>query len=272
MPVHNLSEGILEAMDRWLGLCARAATVAAGRDLPATVTFGAPTGGSLLAMVDGAPEGGSLRMRVQDDLGRVIAIDQMDLPLADNIPLPALPVSRACTADLLVLDADGNTIGMASTPLPVDGGPQITALAIGPSEQSHELAPPQVDLPGGGTVRCTATVDAPRPMEGTQLRWEVRDVFGRVLAEGASDVPAAGGEVAANFDLPKPVTVCHLLNVALVQGEDELDFARRRFTMTVPYPYDDFTALMWNTATTSPGALRCATLPTPSAPMTSAPR
>ena len=253
MPRHSLSEGILEAMDRWLGLCARAAAVAAGRDMPATVTFGAPTANALPVVVDGVPEGASLRVRIMDDLGRVLESDELNLPLANSeIALPALPPSRTCSADLLVVDPDGNTVGVASTPLAPDGGPQITAIGISPAMQSHELAPPQIDLPGGGTVECTATIDAPRQIEGAQLRWEARDAFDRLLATATSDVPAAGGEVSATLDLPKPVTVCHVLSAALTQGDAELDYDQARFTMTAPYPYDDFTALMWNTATTSP--------------------
>ncbi len=253
MPLHTSSEGVLEAMDRWLGLCARAAAVAAGRPMPATVTFGAPTANSLPATVDGVPQGGSLRVRIQDDLGRTVATNELPLPLAGNaIALPTLPASRTCTADLLVIDADGNTVGVASTPLQQAGGPRVAALNVGPATRTHELAPPRIDLPGGGRVECSATVDAPQRLDGATLTWELRDVFDRVLATGTSDVPAGGGEVTAAFDVPRPVTVCHLLDVTLSQGEETLDYGRLRFTMTVPYPYDDFTALMWNTISTSP--------------------
>lgn len=183
----------------------------------------------------------------------MLMVRELPLPLEGNaLPLPSLPPSRQCTADLLVLDADGNALGMASTRLEQPGGPRIASLDLSPGSHSHELAPPLVDLPEGGRIECVASVDAPQRLDGATLTWAVRDVFDRLLAIGTGDVPAGGGEIRAAFELPAPVTVSHLLDVTLTRGTEVLDTRRLRFTMTVPYPYDDFTALMWNTATTSP--------------------
>ncbi len=254
-PKTDIAEGILEGMDRWLGLCARAALVAAGRDPACLIDLRVDeiAGGALPVTVDAAPEGARLRVRVQDDLGRVIDARELPLPLdAGALELPPLPPGRSHVIDATALDADGATIGIASAALPASGGPAIATVAIEPSRRTHEFAPPWVDLPEGGELRCAATIDAPRRLDGAQVRWQVRDVFDRVLAEDTTTVPPAGGELSVTLSVARPVTVCHLLEVSLQQGEAELDFQRLRFTMTVPYPYEDFTALMWTTTGGSP--------------------
>ena len=253
MPRHYLSEDVLEAMDRWLGLYARAATVAAGRDQPATLAFGDLTPGGLPATIDGAPAGASLQVRVRDELGRNIALREVALPLQGGvIPLPSLPSSRTCWADVMVVNAQGETVGTGSAYLGSPGGPRIANVRINGASQTHELAPPLVDLPEGGSITCVATVDSPRRLDGAEVVWEVRDTFGRLLATAGTPAPAGGGEVTANLDLARPVTVCHQVDATLRQADETLDFQRLHFTMTVPYPYDDFTALMWTTTGGSP--------------------
>jgi len=254
-PRTDLSEGILEAMDRWLGLCAQAALVASGRgpECAIDLRMAEMAEGALPVTVDPAPEGGSLRVRVQDDLGRVLMSGDLPLPLDGGaIELPTLPPSRSHFVDVSALDADGAAIGLAAAALPEAGGPAIAEVSVEPSRRTHELAPPWVDLPDGGEIECTATIDAPRRLDGAELRWRVRDVFDRLLAEAATPVPPGGGELSVTLPVGRPVTVCHLLEVALVQEGRELDFARLRFTMTVPYPYEDFTALMWTSCGGSP--------------------
>ncbi len=254
-PKTDIAEGILAGMDRWLGLCARAALVAAAREPACALELRVDeiAGGALPVSVDAAPQGARLRVRVQDDLGRAIDARELPLPLDGGaLDVPVLPTSRAHVIDATVLDADGATVGIASAALPPAGGPAVTDVTIKPSRRTHELAPPWVDLPEGGELRCSAIIDTPRRLDGAQVRWQVRDVFDRVLAEATGPVPPGGGEVSATLTLTRPVTVCHLLEVSLRQGGEELDFRRLRFTMTVPYPYEDFTALMWTTVGGSP--------------------
>lgn len=254
-PRTMISEGILEGMDRWLGLVACAGLVAAGHDPVCTVALRPEVlaNGAVPVTIDGAPQGAKLRIRLQDDLGRVLAARDLDLPLPGGaIQLPPLPPSRRCWLDAIVVDGAGATIGLASVGLPQTGGASIADLAITPSTRADELTPPWVDLPNGGEVQVRARVETPRALDGAELRWEVRDVFDRVIAQATTPVPPGGGEASAALTLTRPVTVCHLLDVTLVQGDTEVDFARRRFTMTVPYPYEDFTALMWTTTGGSP--------------------
>ena len=42
------------------------------------------------------------------------------------------------------------------------------------------------------------------------------------------------------------MTVCHVLDVTVTAGGRSLAFARQRFTVPLPYPYDDFTTLLWS--------------------------
>ncbi len=260
MPTHHLSEGLLEAMDRWLGLCAQAALIAAGRELPVELSLTPKAGGERIGVQSlGAPEGSRLLLRIRDDLGRTLThewcarqVGGVTMPAEEIAPARRLPSSRRCFADVALVHEDGSTLGMASVSLPPVGGPRITGAELAPAVHTHELAPPLVDLPAGGEVECSATIEAPRRLDGAELVWEVYDAFGRLLATATSDVPAGGGEVTASLGLPRPVTVCHRLDTTLRQGGEELDFERLHFTMTVPYPYDDFTALMWNSATGSP--------------------
>jgi hypothetical protein len=99
-------------------------------------------------------------------------------------------------------------------------------------------------MPEGGSVTCSVTVAG--AAADAQVNFEVRDAFERVVARASA--PAIPGQVTVELDMPRPMTVCHLVDVALMQGARELAFARKRFTMSVPYPYDDFTALMWTYA------------------------
>jgi len=236
VPRNDASEGLEGATDRCLAIAARCALAAAGRE----------TGGRQRAE--------TLLVRYQDDLGRVLRIEQQRPGPGGGVDIET-PGGRDCFMDVIGRNADGETISMSMMRagrlelVEAELGGEvakITALSISPSTITNEPAPPWVDMPEGGEVECTATLEG---LEADAfLSWEVRDAFERVLARQTT--PVGGGAEAASVTLalPRPLTPCHVLDVALTREGDELSFARRRFTMTVPYPYDDFTALMWSYA------------------------
>ena len=256
VPRNEVSEGNEGAMDRALALCARAALAAVGREPACSLDLRPDEGeGTRLpvAITPAAPAGSTLLVRVQDDLDRVIDTRALDLPLAEGrVELPVIPPNRQCFLDAMVRDAEGRCLGFASAALPRVEGPTITDISIQPSTLSHEVSVPMVDLPAGGELVCSATVENAEQLAGAQLTWEVRDALDRVLASAITPAPPAGVRVTATMPAGRPVTVCHRLDISLEVGGRVLDFARQRFTMRVPYPYDDFTALMWTTVGGAP--------------------
>ncbi len=256
VPRNEVSEGNEGAMDRALALCARAALAAVGREPACSLDLRADEAEGTRLPVSirpAAPAGSALLVRVQDDLDRVIDTRTLDLPLAEGqVELPTIPPSRQCFLDAMVRDAERHCLGFASATLPRSQGPTIRGISIEPSTLTHEVSAPMVDLPAGGELECSATLENVGQLEGAQLSWEVRDVFGRVLASATTPAPPAGVRVAATMPVGRPVTVCHVLDISLEAGGRVLDFARQRFTMRVPYPYDDFTALMWTTVGGAP--------------------
>ncbi|MGC9317952.1 MAG: beta-galactosidase, partial [Armatimonadota bacterium] len=230
VPRNDASEGLQAATDRCLAIAARCALAAAGRE-----------------MTDSREDGDSLLIRVQDDLGRVLHLDeQADTRMLD---LPVLPTGRTYYTDILVRNAAGETIGMASRvqgPVLEAERARIIGLSISPATVTHEPAVPMVEMPDGGTVECTARLQ--NLGDDAWLRWEVRDAFDRLVAREMTRVSPGEEAASASLDLPPPVTVCHRLDVALTREDEELSYARQRFTMSMDYPYDDFTALMWTYA------------------------
>ncbi|MGD9496685.1 MAG: beta-galactosidase, partial [Armatimonadota bacterium] len=225
VPRNDAIEGLDGATDRCLAIAARVALAAAGRPMAAI-----------------APEAANMLVRVQDDLDRVLELRDVRRGLGPG-PRAVLRADRQRFVDRIERDAEGNTIAMRSALFPMGAGPVITELAISPSTVTAEPAPPWVDLPRGGEVQCSATVAD--PPQGARLQWTVRDVFDRVVARQTTPAQA---KATITVELPRPVTPAHILDVALVDGDQELAFERLRFAMTVPYPFDDFTALMWSYA------------------------
>ncbi len=249
-PRNEETEGLMGAMDRMLALVARAAMFAAGREPQCEIGVG-PDGA---VTISPAPDAGSeLRWRVQDDLERIVASGSVKDPGAvATLGLPVLPPSRRCWLDVAAYDAQGDVLGFTFAGLPGAKTVAIGEIAIEPSTLTHELSVPWVKLPDGGELQCSATIAGAVVEYPTSVRWEVSDAFGRVLAR--AETPAAA-EVAVTLPISRPMTVCHTLNVSLHSGEQTLDFKQQRFTNPPPYPYDDFTGLMWNTVTEAPGLL-----------------
>ncbi|MBD3293190.1 MAG: hypothetical protein GF393_09715, partial [Armatimonadia bacterium] len=224
VPRNDAVEGLHAATDRCLAIAANAALTAAGREMT-TDTDDAET----------------VLMRLQDDLGRTLMLEEYDAQALPDEPM--LPANRTYFADIILRNADGEAIGLAHDVEQPQVAEMLTDLAISPSTVTEEPAPPMLDMPEGGQVECSATVaNAP---DGAQIQWTVRDIHDRIVAQTES---AAQADASVTLDLPRPLTPAHMLDVALVQGEQELAYERLRFTMTTPYPFDDFTGLVWTYA------------------------
>jgi len=252
VPRNDASEGLEGAMDRCLALCAKAVLAASGRQMKERVAFGTFDGKSWsipIAVSPTAPAKSTLLVRIQDDLDRELALRAVPVPLpGGRLSLPVLPTGRRCFLDVLLRDEQGDCLDLASTVLPEAGGPTLENISISPATFVHEAAVPKLELPNGGKVQCSVAVTPAAGLRGASLLWEVRDAFDRLVAGTRSPVPPRGGKVAASLALPRPVMVCHRLDVSLLVGGQERAFARQRFAMAMPYPYDDFTVLMWSYA------------------------
>ncbi len=227
VPRNDAIEGLHAATDHCLAIAARAALAAAGREMA-------------VAPDDGA----NVLVRTQDDLGRVVSIEEHEQ--APDPTAAELPTGRSYYLDMIVQNDGGETVGMLSQVLDAPAEAErarITDLGISPATVIEDPAPPMVDMPEGGQVECAATlVNAP---EGARIQWTARDIHGRVVAQAET---AAQADASVTLDLPRPVTPSHMLDVAVMRGGEELACERLRFTMSVPYPYDDFTGLVWTYA------------------------
>ncbi|MGI5818052.1 MAG: beta-galactosidase [Armatimonadota bacterium] len=224
VPRNDAVEGLHAATDRCLAIAARAALAAAGR-----------------TMVDDVEAAASLLVRMQDDLGRVLALREATPGAGPE--LPQMPAGRQCFVDTIARDADGAVTGIFSAASAAGPEAMVSDLAISPSTVTAEPAPPWVDIPEGGQVQCSATLaDTP---DGAQIQWTVRDIHDRVVAQATTPAQA---DASVTLDLPRPLTPAHILDVAVLDGDAELAYERLRFTMTVPYPFNDFTGLVWTYA------------------------
>ena len=252
VPRDDAIEGLDGATDRCLAIAARAALVAAGRQ-----------------MTTGVGEAASVLVRMQDDLGRVVMLEEQD---ADG-PRYVRSSAHPCFVDTLPRNAAGRTVGFTSGFEQRAPGAEITNLTISPSRVTAEPAPPWVDMPEGGEIECSASIaNAP---EGARVQWTVRDISDRVVAQGRSPaqpnasvtlelprpltpahMPDGIGRYGAAGQQMRPLTPAHMPDVAVMDGQVERAYERLRFTTTVPYPYDDFTGLVWSYASGDPVLLQ----------------
>lgn len=243
VPINDASEGLEGIVDRGLVVASRAVMAAADR--PAARTAISYEDGKL-ALSPALPQGGKAVIRVQDDLDRTVlqtTADATKLPLT----LPVLPAGRTYFADVAVQDATGATIACGFTHIGDYAAPKITNLKLSPAQQAAEVLVPKVLLPEGGKLWVTAQLQ-PDPRE-LKMRMEVRDAFGRVM--GRQWWPLATRMFRINFslDISRPVTVAHVLDVWLEDASGQtVAFERQRFGIAQPYPYDDFTGLLWSYA------------------------
>lgn len=250
-PRNKATEGLDGAMDRSLAIAARAAVVAAGRPSLAGDLPGQPDATMLSIKVP--PQAATWVVRRQDTYGRVMSLQAYQGPLFPA-PIGVLLYlgSDPVFQDWKWLDAEGRTIGNASAfadgnmlrggDLKMANDVRLRVADLTPCEVAAPPAPATVPLQEGGTL--TAEVVIENLLDGPwQLKAEVMDAAGRILAR--SRQPATE-RMTISLALPRPVRVCHALEVSLV-GEPalELAFTRIPFTIPLPYPYDDFTALLW---------------------------
>lgn len=242
---HGLVDSVENALDRGLALAARALMAAAGREPACRVNIAFDQGALAVALDPPPPAGARLLVRVQDDHDRTLIITEAPLPLADGrLDLPRLPAGRAYFLDALARDPQGATLGYAFTHVPTVEGPAVTDIALAPTEQPADTITPMVPLPEGGPMTAAATVQ--NPGQAATLVFQVRDAFDRLLAREQAAVPAEGGRVEVQFEVNRPVTVSHFLELLLVAEGEEVAIARRVFTFEQPYPLDDYTGLIWS--------------------------
>jgi len=254
VPRNEDTEGLDGATDRSLALTGQALLAAAGRTLPCSVTMAPPETPPIVAMSGVLPVGISgaftdALVRVQDDHDNVLALGSQN-PAAEGqrVSLPPLPGGRRYFVDVAVRNADGACVGYGGTVVDLTGAPRIADVRLTPANVVHGEAPPMVDLIQGGILQCEAKLLPGVESAWPQFRWEVKDCFGRVLAktETRAEQTAEGFVGRAEVSLPRPVTVCHQLDVAAVQGDRVVGVYTQPFTVPLPYSYDDFTLLMWS--------------------------
>ncbi len=249
VPRSMLIDGLDGAMERSLALAARAVMAAAGRLPDVAVSLARNDDNTLQIAVQPQNQAAAATVRVQDDLGRVVEQKDVALPAA-NAALPHLPAGRSYYIDATVRNAADETVGYAFIHVPHISGPSITDISFSPAHQPAEVLTPKVLLPEGGTMQCRARVtDLP---QDANLTWEIHDAFDRLIAREVTTVPAGGGEISVELTINRPVTVYHTLDLTLSTGDAVLGVQRAYLAMQLPYPYDDFTGLMWTYASGAP--------------------
>ncbi len=254
LPLNSLKQGLDGADDRLLALHALLWTAAAKRPLPSRITFGESLAPTMAATASELPvdfsgaEFTQVRVRIQDETDAVLALrDDLLDETRTCLRIPPLPAMHAYYLDILALNDSNECVGIGGTILQIAPEYALASLEVTPSGQNHETAPPRVDLPEGGPLTLTAAV-TPAPEDGTlRVEFEIQDCLDRVTARGESPV-TADGQATLDVHFPRPMAVPHRLTARLCGEKELLATAQLRFTATVPYPYDDFTVLMWSYA------------------------
>ena len=187
-------------------------------------------------------------VRIQDDTDAVHVLrDDLLDETGTRFRIPPLPAMHRYFVDVLALNEANECVGLGGTVLDVAPEFRVASLDVSPSRRNHGEAPPVVDMPDGGQVKATATIE-PAPEPGAlRAVFEIRDCVDRLVARAEAPV-AEDGRVETAMLFPRPVVVPHRLDVQLLSGEALLATTNLAFTAVVPYPYDDFTVLMWSYA------------------------
>ncbi len=254
VPLNDATEGLEGATDRMLAFAGQVMLATAGRVPAATVVVPKPEKAPLAAVpgelaVSTTGQFSDALVRVQDDCDNVLALGPQDLaPGGAKIALPPLPAGRRYFVDVALRDQDGACVGYGGTVLDTTPARRLAEVTLAPSVRVHEVAVPRVDLAQGGMLACEARLLPGVESQLPEFRWEVSDCFGRVLARATT--PGEPGEEGffgrAELSLPRPVTVSHRLDIRVACGDRVVGVYRQPFTIPVPYPYDDFTVLMWS--------------------------
>ncbi len=254
LPLNSLKQGLDGNDDRLLALHGLIWAAAAGRPLPARIAFGESLAPVMAATATTLPLDFSganwtrVLARIQDDMDTVRALrDDLLDETGTRLQIPPLPAMHTYYVDVVALNEANECVGLGGATLDVAPEYALASLAVSPSQQNHPEAPPAVDMPEGGQLTVSGTV-SPAPEPGTlRAVFELRDCVDRVVARAEAPV-AADGRAEAVVDFPRPVVVPHRLDMQLVSGQALLATANMAFTAAAPYPYDDFTILMWSYA------------------------
>ncbi|MFO7975439.1 MAG: beta-galactosidase trimerization domain-containing protein [Candidatus Hydrogenedentota bacterium] len=254
LPQNSLEQGFDGADDRLLALHGLIWATAAGKRLPARIAFGeslapvmAGTAAEFPIDFSGA-KCDRVRVRIQDntDTVHVLRDDLLD-ETGTRLRVPPLPAMHRYFLDVIALNETNECVGLGGTVLDVAPEYRIVSLDISPSQRNHEEAPPMVNMPEGGSLRVSSAVE-PAPETGTlRAVFEIRDCVDRLVARAEAPV-VADGQVDTAVDFLQPVVVPHRLDMRLLSGETLVATTNLAFTARVPYPYDDFTVLMWSYA------------------------
>lgn len=254
LPLNSLKHGLDGADDRLLALHGLIWAAAANKPLPARIAFGeapppvkAGTEAELSIDVSGAGWDRVL-VRIQDDTDvvHVLRDDLLD-ETGTHLRMPPLPAMHRYFVDAIALNKANECVALGGTVLEVAPDYRVVSLDLSPTQRIHEEAPPVVDMPEGGSLTVSAVVEpAPAP-DVLRAVLEIQDCVDRVVARAIVPV-AADGRVEAAMDFPRPVVVPHRLDVQLLGGDVLMATTNLAFTAAVPYPYDDFTVLMWSYA------------------------
>ncbi len=254
LPLNSLKQGLDGTDDHILALHAMIWAAAAGKPLPARIAFGeistpvmAATASELPVDFSGA-ESSRVLVRIQDDTDAVHVLrDDLLDETGTQLQIPPLPAMHRYFVDVLALNEANECVGLGGTVLDVAPEFRVASLDVSPSRRNHGEAPPVVDMPDGGQVKVTAAIE-PAPEPGAlRAVFEIRDCVDRLVARAEAPV-AEEGRVETTMLFPRPVVVPHRLDVQLLSGETLLATTNLAFTAVVPYPYDDFTVLMWSYA------------------------
>ncbi|MBN2309285.1 MAG: beta-galactosidase [Candidatus Hydrogenedentes bacterium] len=252
LPLNTDVDGLDGAEDRLLAFHGLAFLAAAGRPLPGRIAF-ASTGvqagaaGEIPVTISGTEWARAL-VRVQDDRGKVVALGRNLFDRRRSIlRLPPLAGMRRYYVDVALENGKKECVGFGSAVIDVTPTYTFGPVALSPSTSFHEAGVRLADLPGGGTLACETRVSPAGGGADLAVEWRVEDCVGREVACAESAV-AADGMARAELELPEAVVVAHRLHAVLRADGTAVAEETVRFTMPVPFPYDDFTILMWSYA------------------------
>lgn len=248
-------DGLEGAADRTLALHAAAIAASAGEPLtdsvavlesPSTV----PAGEAFEVPVEVRDARAyDMLVRIQDDLDNTILLEPRRVePGEHNLSLPDLPAGRSYFVDLLVRNNEERALGFASKVIDVDTGPSIDRLELAPTLEERQGIVSMVDLPDRGDLQVRAHLvgldEAEDLSPDLSIDWRVYDTEGRLVGEHQTDLDG-GDQAHDGIELVAPVTVAHYVEATLRDGERPLYRERQWFTRPMPYPYEQFTGILW---------------------------
>jgi len=236
-----------------MAVAARALQAAANRLPQVKLQVAYEDQGTLVVRPDPAPADGKAYLAMVNDQDERVEAEGLFgawTPLVNGEVRARVqqPRNRAHVVFAAIADATGSTVAYGSAYVPPDPKlcPTVEAVSFAPLAPAPEGAlTPKVALPQGGPL--TVTVQIKGAPAGATVRGAVDDALGRVLV-ASGPVPLQSARATLSLKLTRPVTVCHVLRLYVRSQRNLLVQERRRFTVALPYPYDDFTGLLWSYA------------------------